>query len=118
LSSTLDLEQKMVFLEEVEASMGQRRPRLVLDCSSLQELDDATMHLMLHCLEEALKRNGDVKLAALPPQTQGAFAAAGLERLFDVYDTAGEAVASFHQARAMSAPRVAALDPLQAAEAA
>jgi anti-anti-sigma factor len=107
LPSSLDGRQQQLFLEDVESSMALRRPSLVLDCSRLQELDADATHLILHCLEAALKRNGDVKLAALPARAQGVFAAAGLERLFDLYDTAAEAVASFSQARSRNAPRAA-----------
>ncbi|MGA7521379.1 MAG: STAS domain-containing protein [Acidobacteriaceae bacterium] len=113
-----DPRQTLHFLEEVQSSMAQRRPCLVLDCASLRELDEATIHLMLQCLEEALRRNGDVRLAALPSSAEAAFAAAGLERLFDHYNTAAEAVASFHQGPLSSALPAAAVAPLQAAEAA
>lgn len=113
LPSSPELEQKLVFLQEVQATLPDRRPCLVLDCSMLRDLDEATIHLMLHCLEEALRRNGDAKVAALPAGAEQAFAAAGLGRLFDVYDTAGEAVASYHPA--MTAPLAA---PVQAADAA
>ncbi|HZZ37976.1 MAG TPA: STAS domain-containing protein [Acidobacteriaceae bacterium] len=104
IPSGSDLRRKETFLKEVEASLAHRRPCLVLDCSTLQELDQATIHLMLHCLEEALKRNGDVKLAALPAAAEAAFTAAGLGRLFELYATAAEAAASFHQAPVMSEP--------------
>jgi anti-sigma B factor antagonist len=114
MPSCPDLHQKLLFLEGVKASLAHRRPCLVLDCSSLQELDQATMHLMLHCLEEALKRNGDVKVAALPAAGEAAFTAARLGRLFNVYATAAEAAASFHQAPVLSAPAMTA--PLPAAQ--
>jgi anti-anti-sigma regulatory factor len=117
LPSSPDLEQKLIFFQEVQGSIAERRPCLVLDCSLLRELDEATIHLMLHCLEEVLKRNGDVKLSALPPHAEGAFAAARLERLFDVYATAGEAVASFNHAARSSASAAAAVALLQPAEA-
>jgi anti-anti-sigma regulatory factor len=117
LPSSCDLRQKLLFLEEFKASMAQRRPCLVLDCSSLCELDEPTMHLMLQCLEEALKRNGDVKLAGLPSPAEAAFAAAGLNRLFDRYDTAADAVASFHRVPVRKASPAAAVASLQALEA-
>jgi anti-anti-sigma regulatory factor len=116
LPTSPDLQQKYLFLEEVEASMARRRPCLVLDCSRLQELDEAAIHIMLHCLEEALKRNGDVRVAALPSTAEPAFAGAGLERLFDVYATTAEAVASFHRAPAKRTLPATAVAPLPAAQ--
>ncbi|MFZ0632573.1 MAG: STAS domain-containing protein [Acidobacteriaceae bacterium] len=114
LPSSFDPCQNAHFLEEVESSLAQRRPSLVLDCSRLQELDETAIHLMLHCLEAALKRNGDVKLAGLPSAVEGAFSAAQLGRLFDVYGTTAEAVASFYLAPAASAAPAATVDSLQA----
>ncbi|MGA8529192.1 MAG: STAS domain-containing protein [Acidobacteriaceae bacterium] len=113
LPCSSDLDQRLLFLAEVEDSMPQRRPCLVLDCSLLRELDEGALHMMLHCLEATLKRNGDVKLAALPPAVGDVFATARLERLFDVYETTAEAVASFHKAPDMSA--AAAVASLQTA---
>ena len=75
------------------------------------------MHLMLHCLEEALRRNGDVRLAAMPAAGEPAFEAAGLGRLFDLYQTVAEAVASFRLVSATSEPSVAAIASLEAAPA-
>lgn len=54
------------FLSEIQSSMNGGRPRIVLDGSDLRELDRSAILLILCCLEEAMKCNGDVKLAALP----------------------------------------------------
>jgi len=117
LPPTRDPQHQDLFLAEVQAAMGQRRPRVVLDCSRLQELDASVMHLMLRCLEEALRRNGDVRLAALAPAAEPAFAAAGLDRLFDVYQTAAEAVVSFQQGPIPGEPSAAEVNLLQTAPA-
>lgn len=112
-----DPRQWQSFLEEVTASMPQRRPCLVLDCSLLRKLDAGAMHLMLHCLEEALRRNGDARLGGLRPEALPVFEAAGMRRLFDLYGTTAEAVASFHQGFMASEPGTAAIAVLQAAPA-
>lgn len=112
-----DPQMQQLFLEEVRASMPQRRPCLVLDCSQLRKLDADTMHLMLHCLEEALRRNGDVRLGGLGREAVPVFEAAGLGRLFELYATAGEAVASFHQGILAGEPGTAAVAVLEAAPA-
>jgi len=60
-------------------------------------MNKPTMHLLLSCLEEAMKRNGDVRLAALPPAAGAAPQLASLRRLFEIYPTVAEAVHSFQQ---------------------
>jgi len=77
--------------------MNANRPRLVLDCADIRECDSWVIRLLLHCLEEALKRNGDVKLAAVPPAAAVALASTGVARLFETFDTTAEAVNRFHQ---------------------
>jgi anti-anti-sigma regulatory factor len=83
------------FTREVERSMTVTRPYLVLDCSNVQHLDNSMVNLLLHCLEEAMKRNGDVKLAGVPVTDDSILGPAN--RLFEIFDTTAEAVNSFHQ---------------------
>ena len=89
--------QGQIFLREIRNWMSVDRPRMVLDCSLLRRLDRSIIYLLLCCLEEAMKRNGDVKLAALPPGARTVLEDTGTHRLFDIYDTTAEAVNSFHQ---------------------
>jgi anti-anti-sigma regulatory factor len=58
-------------------------------------LDRPAIQLLLCCLEEAIKRNGDVKLAAVPPGARSALKLTGVDRLFEMFDTNAEAVNSF-----------------------
>lgn len=92
LPEQLSIKQGRVFFREVERSMNVDRPCIVLDCSHVRRLDGSVVHLLLCCLEEAIKRNGDVKLAAIPP---GAEAIPEITRLFEIFDTAADAVKSF-----------------------
>ncbi len=100
LPATLSPKQERVFLREIQNSMDVDRPRMVLDCSNLRKLDKSVIHLLLCCLEEAMKRNGNVKLASLPPGAAAILEQTGANRLFDVYDTTAAAVNSFHQLHA------------------
>lgn len=65
----------------------------------IRSADTSTVHLLLCCLEEAMKRNGDVRLAALRPEVQSALKAAEVDSLFQCYETIGDAVESFHRPR-------------------
>jgi anti-anti-sigma regulatory factor len=93
----LSVQQKVAFLHEIAGIMNTSRPRLVLDCSKLRDCDLSTIHLLLHCLEEAMKRNGDVKLAAVPTTAAIRLVSTGVASLFETFDSTEEAVSSFHQ---------------------
>jgi anti-anti-sigma regulatory factor len=86
-----------IFTREVERSMTATRPYLVLDCSNLRHVDNSVVCLLLHCLEEAMKRNGDVKLAGIPLAANGMFGTNGANRLFETFETTADAVNSFHE---------------------
>jgi anti-sigma B factor antagonist len=85
------------FTREVERSMTATRPYLVLDCSNIRHMDNSVVQLLLHCLEEAMKRNGNVKLAGIPPAANPTFGTNGANRLFEIFDTTADAVNSFHE---------------------
>ena len=71
------------------------RPCMVLDCSRVQQMDRFSIHMLLCCLEEAMKRDGDVKLAAVSPSALATLEMTRVDRLFEIYDTENEAVSSF-----------------------
>lgn len=83
------------FLNRLQQYVETERPHLVLNCSAVRRMDKPTMHLLLSCLEEAMKRNGDVRLASLSSEAEASLQLAGLRRLFETYATTAEAVRSF-----------------------
>jgi anti-anti-sigma factor len=84
------------FLGELESCMANNRPCIVLNCSNVRKMDRSVTHLLLCCLEEAIKRNGDVKLSAVPAAARTILELTGVNRLFEVFDTNDEALSSFH----------------------
>jgi hypothetical protein len=77
---------------------------VVLDCSKVKQLDSAGIQVLLRCLEEAMKRNGDVKLAAIPPGAAAILALTRVDRLFEAFDSTADAVSSFHRVRIQPFP--------------
>lgn len=103
--------EEKAFVRELAESMAQTvRPGVVLDLSGVSRVDGRLLHLLLRCLEEALKRNGDVRLAGAPRQTRQALETMGLQRLFRFFSTDEEAVESFRRSSAFVAPAAAKPD--------
>jgi anti-anti-sigma regulatory factor len=96
LPERLGKREARIFARQVERCMNVTRPYLVLDCSNVRHLDKSVVYLLLACLEEALKRNGDVKLVGLPLATDAILGSTGTNQLFEIFDTTTEAVDSFH----------------------
>jgi anti-anti-sigma regulatory factor len=95
LPEKLDEEHKRTLYCELESCLNVDRPALVFDCSRLIELNDGAIHFLLCCLEEAIKRNGDIRLVALRAETLKAFRSSGLDHLFQTFDNIGDAIESF-----------------------
>lgn len=94
--------QERSFLSDLQKYAESERPRVVLDCCRVRDMDFATIRLLLSCLEIVMKCNGDVRLASLRPEA--ALQLVGVNRLFEKYATAEGAVQSFHQRPTSIAP--------------
>jgi anti-anti-sigma regulatory factor len=97
IPETLTPDQVRLFVRELEQATDADRPSLVLDCSTLDRFETERIRLLLLCLEEAMKRNGDVRLARIPPETMAFLEETGIARLFRIYKSSAEAVNSFHR---------------------
>jgi anti-sigma B factor antagonist len=83
------------FLRDVQPFLTTDRPQLVFDMSQIKQLDAAGVEMLLHCMSEAHKRDGDLKLAAVSPGAAVVLELTRTERLFEIYETSSDAVRSF-----------------------
>jgi anti-anti-sigma factor len=89
------LRQARAFLEEVRPLLEHDRPQLVFDLSLVRRLDAAGVEMLLFCMQEAARRDGDLKLAALSPHARVVLDLTRAGRLFEIYATSAEAARSF-----------------------
>ena len=94
-----------VFMEELGPLLDSNRPRIVLDCSQVRSMDSVGVEALLQCLEEALKRDGDLKLASLSPETEVILELMRIARVFEAFQTSEEAVRSFNAIPVDAAPQ-------------
>jgi anti-anti-sigma factor len=92
---SLNLRQARTFLEEVRPLLEHDRPQLVFDLSLVRRLDAAGVEMLLFCMQEAARRDGDLKLASLSPQARVVLDLTRTGRLFEIYGTSAEAARSF-----------------------
>lgn len=83
------------FLRDVRPFLSADRPQLVFDLSQVTQLDAAGVEMLLRCMSEAHKRDGDVKLAAPSAQASVVLELTRTERLFEIYETSTDAARSF-----------------------
>lgn len=83
------------FMRDVRPLLSTDRPQIVFDLSQVGQLDAAGVEMLLTCMSEAHRRDGDLKLASLSPQACVVLELTRTERLFEIYETSTDAVRSF-----------------------
>src|SRR5438552_8869898 len=91
----MTLPQARAFLREVQPVLNADRPQLVFDLSTVRQMDSAGVEMRLRCMKRAMQRDGDVKRAALSPQSAVVLELSRAARLFEIYDTSTDAARGF-----------------------
>lgn len=91
----LNLKQARIFLEEVRPLLEHDRPQLVFDLTLVRRIDAAGVDMLLYCMKEAVRRDGDLKLASLSSEAQIMLDITRAGRLFEVFASSAEAARSF-----------------------
>jgi anti-sigma B factor antagonist len=91
----LNFKHARSFWQEVQPIIASDRPQIVFDLAQVKHLDAAGVDMLLQCMAEVMKRDGDLKLAAVSPQAAVVLELTRTDRFFEMYENAGEAVKSF-----------------------
>jgi anti-anti-sigma factor len=83
------------FLRDVEPLISSDRPQLVFDLSLVRQLDVAGIEVLLQCMSQVMKRDGDLKLASLSDHAAIVLELTRTDRLFEIYETSTDAARSF-----------------------
>src|SRR5689334_247975 len=95
LPEELNVKEVQAFMQETGPLLESTRPRIVLECSQVRSMDSAGVEMLLRCLEEVLKRDGDLKLAALSAEAEVILELMRVARVFETFPTSEDAVRSF-----------------------
>jgi anti-sigma B factor antagonist len=82
-------------LSEVRPFLESDRPQVVFDFSHVRQIDTAGVEMLLYCVSQAMKRDGDVKLASVSPQAAAVLELTRTGRLFEIYENSTDAMRSF-----------------------
>jgi anti-anti-sigma factor len=97
MTHRLNHKQARMFLRDIQPLLNTDRPQLVFDCSLIRQMDAAGVDMLLHCMAEVMKRDGELKLAAVSAQAAVVLELTRTDRLFEVFETSGDAVRSFYR---------------------
>jgi len=85
MPSRVDQQAAREFLREVQPFLKSDRPQLVFDLSQVKQLDSTGVDVLLHCMTESVRRDGDLKLAALSPESAIILEITRTARLFEIF---------------------------------
>lgn len=105
LPEELNVREVHNFTQEIGSLIESNRPRIVLECSQVRSMESAGVEMLLRCLEEVLKRDGDLKLAALSPEAEVILELMRVARVFEAFPTSEEAARSFNAIPADAIPQ-------------
>jgi anti-sigma B factor antagonist len=83
------------FLQDIQPLLNGDRPQLVFDLSQVRQLDVAGIEVLLQCMSQAMKRDGDLKLASLSDHAAIVLELTRTDRLFEIYETSTDAARSY-----------------------
>ncbi|MEO8726817.1 MAG: STAS domain-containing protein [Acidobacteriaceae bacterium] len=95
MPSRVNLREAKSFFRDVQPFLKADRPQLVFDMALIEQLDSAGIEMLLECMAECMKRDGDLKLASLSPQAATVLELTRTDRLFEIFDTSTDAARSF-----------------------
>lgn len=90
----LDVSNVQRFRTET-TSLFDNEKNFILVLRDLKFVDSSGIGALLSCLRKAHANGGDVKLAELPVNVRSLFELVRMDRLFEIYNTREEAIASF-----------------------
>ena len=97
LTGSLETEQCDYFFSGVENRIREGDRKLILDCSNLDYISSMGLGTLLRTHARMKKQGGNVTLAAVHGVVADVLRVVRLEKIFHLYPTVEEAVASYQQ---------------------
>jgi len=94
LSGALDTGNCDYLLDCVAEEILEGRKKLILDCGQLAYISSMGLGKLVQVNARMKKRGGDVKLAAVQGAVAQVLSVVGLNRIFQMYPTVGDAIAA------------------------
>jgi anti-sigma B factor antagonist len=105
-SKVLDASTARAFKDAIKPLLTQNA-KLVLDLSEIDFIDSTGLGALVSCLRQAHASGGEIKLTGLTNSARVLFELVRMHRVFEIFNSSAEAVASYGEVD-MTLPRVEA----------
>jgi len=96
LRGRLDIDSSDM-LKQAFADWTTSTKKFVFDCSELEFLDSTGLGILLMCLKQTMKEDGDIRLACLNETVRMVLEITRADDIFQLFPTVEQAVASFRE---------------------
>lgn len=97
LEGFLDAHTAAAFENAIQRTVEQGEVRLAVDGSQLNYISSAGLGVFMSFIEELREKKGDIRIGGLIPKVRQVFEILGFTEIFQLFDTADEAVESFQK---------------------
>lgn len=95
MPKSLDRRQAPSFYKDVHPMLKSYRPQIVFDMSETGHMDSVGLDILLLCLHDVIKSDGEVKLAGVTPSVSVLLELSRIGLLFGIYENSVSAAKSF-----------------------
>jgi len=97
LEGFLDAHTAAEFESTMQRQVDTNAVRLAVDCEKLTYISSAGLGVFMSFIEELREKGGDIRIGALLPKVRQVFDILGFTEIFQLFETADEAVRSFQE---------------------
>jgi len=80
---------------QIKPGLSLDHPYVIIDMSNVRQMDTAALDMLLHCMVEVARHDGELKLAGLSPEAATVLELTRMDRIFEIFPNVPEAVTSF-----------------------
>ena len=91
----LDLSSSRILEKAIDEQMDKGCKNIVIDFKEVPFLDTSGIGALITSLISLKNKEGNLKLTSLEPQVKRTLQMAGLTKIFEIYNSKGEAIKSF-----------------------
>ena len=95
LQGYLDAYTAADFEEAIQRKVAGGKVCLVVDCAQLNYISSAGLGVFMSFMEEVREKGGDIRIGGLLPKVRQVFDILGFAEIFQIFDRAEDAAASF-----------------------
>jgi anti-anti-sigma factor len=103
-----------LFADRISEELRHDRPRVIADLSDVRQIDSRALHVMLECLVEVMRQDGEFYLGGVSPEAATVLELTQMNTVFELLPEAAEASVRLAVSSPQALPATGAVQPVAA----